>query len=371
MRVTQVQVQKAKGMAELSAKVDGFLLWFRYPEDYALSSRGDPFLAAALLPAMLKHERLEIDPAAPVSPRLLAGVGDIQHAFRLWYPMFRNIEVQASVAEAPCPNPGIGCFFSGGVDGSYTLLKHLPKITHLIFAKGIDMQLENDALFAEALASNQRVADRYGKTLVPVSTNVRFFGHAHKPINWRIHSGSGLASIALASGLSRVYVASTYTYTQLFPMGSHVVTDRLWSSEATEIVHDGVEAFRSDKLRKIAEDPALLAGLRVCWQDAGYNCGKCEKCLRTMSALRALRVSVPTLPPLTSTAPVQRLRIYDDIDLTHFVDNERLAREANDQELQRALARCIRRYERKRLVANFDRLLLGGLLRRWLRYWKR
>jgi hypothetical protein len=358
-------------MVELSARVDGFLLWYRFPDDFPVCGRGDPFLAAALLPAMLRNEPLEIDRAAPVSPRLLAGVEDIQQAFRLWYPMFRKIEVQASVAEATRSHPGIGSFFSGGVDGCYTLRKHLTSITHLIFAKGIDMQLENDALFAEALANNQRVADRYGKTLIPVSTNVRFFGHAHKPINWRIHSGGGLASIALASGLSRVYVASTYTYTQLFPMGSHVVTDRLWSSEATEIVHDGAEAFRSDKLRRIAEDPALLAGLRVCWQDAGYNCGKCEKCLRTMSALRALRISIPTLPPLTSTAPLKRLRIDDDIDLTHYVDNERLAREANDRALHSALAACIRRYERKQLLFKVDRLLLGGRLRRWLRYWKR
>src|SRR5262249_48716637 len=160
-----------------------------------------------------------------------------------------------------------------------------------------------------------------------------------KPINWRIYSGGGLASIALASALSRVYIASSYTYTELFPLGSHVVTDRLWSSEATEIVHDGAEAFRSDKLRKIAQDPVLLAGLRVCWQDAGYNCGKCEKCLRTMCALRALGLVTPTLPPLTSAAPVKRLRIYDNIDLTHFLDNERLAREANDRELQRALVK--------------------------------
>ena len=50
-------------------------------------------------------------------------------------------------------------------------------------------------------------------------------------------------------------------------------------------IHDGAEARRCDKLRRLAESAPALKGLRVCWQDAGFNCGRCEKCLRTMIAL--------------------------------------------------------------------------------------
>src|SRR5262249_1702270 len=55
-----------------------------------------------------------------------------------------------------------------------------------------------------------------------------------------------------------------------------------------EVVHDGAEARRVDKIaRVVARDPLALRHLRVCLDnEAGAtNCGRCRKCARTLTAL--------------------------------------------------------------------------------------
>jgi hypothetical protein len=107
-----------------------------------------------------------------------------------------------------------------------------------------------------------------------------------------MYHGAALAAIALALAPNHglVYIASTYSYADLHPWGSHPLLDPLWSTEAVQIVHDGGET-RVDKLRLLVQYPDVLARVRVCWENLGnYNCGLCEKCVRTMLGLRALGV---------------------------------------------------------------------------------
>src|SRR5262245_36307721 len=137
MRVADVQVRRLAGATELSADLGGYTVWYRFPADFAVSPRGDAPLAAALLPAMLRGEPLEVERRAPVSPRLLDGIDTLQDIFRTWYPFLQKVPVRAEPAEAPVLNPGVASFFSGGVDGTYTFLKHRRRITHLLFVKGI------------------------------------------------------------------------------------------------------------------------------------------------------------------------------------------------------------------------------------------
>jgi hypothetical protein len=168
-------------------------------------------------------------------------------------------------------------------------------------------------------------------------------------------------------GFGKVFIAASHTYAELFPWGSHPLTDSMWSSDATEIVHDGADASRSEKLRRIVQAPPLLEGLRVCWMDAGYNCGRCEKCLRTMAALRALGASTPELPRLESVTPIKRLRIDGPSELTFFDDDLRQARLAGDRPLARALEACILRYHTRRWLSDVDELMFSGRLKRWMR----
>jgi hypothetical protein len=127
--------------------------------------------------------------------------------------------------------------------------------------------------------------------VIEVETNLRTFLDRYAA--WaRLAHGSAMASVGLLllPFFRRLYVASTHTYADLFPWGSHPMLDPLWSTEGLEFVHDGCEASRVDKTRLIAQSETALRFLRVCWRnpDGAYNCGQCEKCVRTMVNLHAV-----------------------------------------------------------------------------------
>lgn len=82
MKITNWRVAQQPDTIEVSAEVDGFRLWYRLPKSYSISIAGDPFLAAALLPAMLKGKPLEIDPQlarlAEIAQQPVSSSGDSQ-----------------------------------------------------------------------------------------------------------------------------------------------------------------------------------------------------------------------------------------------------------------------------------------------------
>src|SRR5262249_41756622 len=149
---------------------------------------------------------------------------------------------------------------------------------------------DDDALGAMVLDGVRHAAAELGLPLVEVRTDVRAFSDRFS--RWDHYHGAALATVAhlLAPYFSRVFVPATQTYAFLAPLGSHPLLDPLWSSEDVELVHDGLEAPRLDKLAVVASEPAARHWLRVCWENrnGAYNCGRCEKCLRTMVALDAL-----------------------------------------------------------------------------------
>ncbi|RPJ03657.1 MAG: hypothetical protein EHM31_00030, partial [Candidatus Aminicenantes bacterium] len=90
----------------MSATVDGFRLWYRVPKSFAVSRTGDPFLAAALLPAMLKGEPLKLGPGLTVSPKLLKNVEVLQGIHSSWNPVFKVIPIEARGGSVEPLNPG-------------------------------------------------------------------------------------------------------------------------------------------------------------------------------------------------------------------------------------------------------------------------
>ncbi len=257
-----------------------------------VADRADAFLAAALLPAMAAGNALRVTGA--ISPRLLAAVCTIQDIFQCWDgQQYRKIPVEAVARASAAPSgAGVACFFSGGLDSFYTLLKHRGEITHLIFVHGFDIKRTDRALRDRTSRVLHEVAAAYQKSVVEVDTNLRDFTDRY--FSWELSHGAVLASVALLLSplFSKVYMAASNTYLWLRPWGSHPLLDPLWSTEHTEIVHDGCEAMRIEKLARIVDDETVLRSLRVCWENRGraYNCGRCEKCLRMMVELRMLGV---------------------------------------------------------------------------------
>jgi len=363
MQITHWQMEPHEETTEVSAEVDGFRLWYRVPKSYAVCQTADPFLAAALLPAMLRGEPLEIDPGLPVSPRLLAHVATLQEIHHCWNPIFQKIPISARTCPAEPLNEGTLSFFSGGVDSTYTFLKRAGEITHAVFLHGFDFYVDAHT-YEVAMARNTAFVSSFGKTLIPIQMNHHPFGYRYN-LSRNLTQGSALASVALLLGFPRVYVPSSYSYDQLIPLGSHPLTDPLWSSDSVTIIHDGAETRRVDKVKAIAGSAAALANLRVCFDDMNANCGRCVKCVRTMIPLRLLQAQGP-FPPLPSLSVIGKLHV-DPIDRIFLAENVALAQQSQDRALRKALLSCLHRCERRVLLKEVDRVFWGGFLRRLYR----
>ena len=354
---------------EVSARVGNHRIWFRVPSDHPTPLRADPFLVVGLLGAMAAGEPLEADPDLPVSPRLLAGIDAAQDILHAWNPVMRKVAVTGGRPEPDGPRAtGEAVFFSGGVDGTFSLLKHAGTVTHLIFIHGLEITVGNEERFARALDRNRETAAAFGKVLLPVRTNAREIASAHRISN-RLFHGPMLGAVAEVLGFPVTYIGATYTYAQLFPWGSHPLLDPLWSTEGTAVVHDGAEASRSEKLARIVGSPVALKHLRVCLSEAAeYNCGRCSKCLRTMVTLRLLRAHCPDLPPLRSLGEVRRGLGTGSHERVWLEDNLALARRVGDREVVRALAAALRKARLLELLRALD-AGLGGRLRNVFDRW--
>jgi hypothetical protein len=362
MRIENWEIREQGDIQEISAAIDDFRLWFRVPKSIPVSHAGDPFLAAALLPAMAKGEKLEFDANLPISPKLLRNCSVFQDIHHAWNPVLKVVPIEAATRVAGPLNDGVLSFFSGGVDSMFTFLKRREEITHVVYIQGFDF-LVDDVSFRTAFARNASFIRGFGKTVIPVGTNSNTLGYHHN-LSILLTQGSALASIALLLGFPRVYVSSAYSYSQLVPLGSHPLTDPLWSTEGTEVIHEGAEARRVDKVIKIAENPSALANLLVCAHEVTRNCGHCEKCLRTMIPLQLLGASTTAFPPFPPLSKIKRIRIANDIEMIFFKENFDLATRTGDKALRDALKACLRRHERTRLLKDFDKVLLGGILKR-------
>lgn len=486
MRVENWHFNEQVDTTEVSANVDGYRLWYRAPKPYRISRAGDPFLAAALLPAMREGVKLEIDPSLSVSPKFLRNVSLLQEIFHSWIPKeLKIIPVSATTSPAEPLNTGVMSFFSGGVDSTYTFLKRKKEISHVVnihgqdfffesggtstfsvtdlkdlaqfawklmlpydrvsaymkgrlsqttlqtllnfrdtgsdpgrveaalvedlnriisgqsiydarrFAcvnlrpetrqllarnpqgedvKGLNRLLLEDAYareivgkysgaFEPAIERNARFVQGFGKVLITVETNYYPFGYRYN-LSRDLSQGSCLGSVALLLGMPRVFVSASHSYNQLIPLGTHPLTDPLWSNECVEVMHEGAEAGRLDKIRIICGCESALANLRVCYHDANVNCGTCDKCLRTMIALKLLKVSAAPFPPLPSPKVLRKNLPMNIVELPYLKENLDLAMQSDDRELRGVLLDCVRKLERKRAIWDLDRSLSGGLIKR-------
>ena len=110
-----------------------------------------------------------------------------------------------------------------------------------------------------------------GKELIEVETNMRAITDPYE--TWHLAHGIGIAAVALLlqGQLERIYVPASFAYADLAPWGTHPLLDPLWGTEAIDLVHDGCELVRAEKVaadrvpRGRARAPARLqpAGVEV------------------------------------------------------------------------------------------------------------
>jgi predicted PP-loop superfamily ATPase len=369
--VSAPQVTCSDGRLEVSSRVrvagEEIELWFRGPQDAMVPLGADPFLVACLPSAMALGLPLIVE--GDVSPRLKAAIDEAQDIYHCWYPALRKVRIEAAARNrrSSVHHEGAAVFFSGGVDSFYTTYKHLAEISTLVLVRGFDISRKNTVLGAQVSARLSAVAERMGKRLVEIETNSRDLTDRHVP--WlEVQVGPALGSVALLLGgvAEKVFVAASASYAHLEPTGSHPLLDPLWSTEEIEIIHDGIEATRNEKVEAIVKYPEVLHSLRVCWENPGnqYNCGRCEKCIRTMINLEtagALERCTAFAARLDPDA-VARMSITFDLAMFYAEENIRLLRTQNGSPaLIRALETPIARYHGRRVASE----IASVRLRHW------
>lgn len=323
-------------------------VWFRSSQG-PLSDGVDAFVAASIVPAM--NLGYAVQAPGPVSGQLLAGIQAFQQLMHSWFPKLKVIPVLAEARTSSPPRAaGEGSFFSCGVDACYTFLKHYPKITAAILIHGFDYQHQKELTKKNVSTMARNAMTKLGRNLIEVETNIREFGDQYA--NWASeYHGSILATIGmlLSPQLGTLYIGSSFHYDERFPWASHPDLDPLWNSETTEIVHDGTDVTRSQKVSFISRSDAALSILRVCFkeyrkQGTTLNCGKCEKCIRTMMDLRIAgaldRCSTFRHPLRLKDIALTDVRFIRQ-RLCYEGSLKQLQKVGNDPSLEKALQECL------------------------------
>ncbi|BAH50839.1 hypothetical protein [Rhodococcus opacus] len=346
--------------------IDGKQFTVETSANVPLDRTGTPWLPPGVVVAMTTEQDLVLD--TPVDPAALSGAEQARDLLRSWYPQLGTSSVVAPVTSpAAREGGGVGCFFSGGLDAFYSVLKNRAEITHLILVHGFDIDPRRPKPYERISAGARDVAAEMGVELIEIRTDLQFL-HTKHGNNWASTAhGAALAHVALllSPHLRKVIVAASGSYDTgtLDPHGSHPDLDPLWSSGSVEIVQDGTEAGRVDKAEAIKDSDLAMRHLRVCnlASDSEYNCGKCEKCIRTMINLY-IAGGLERCETLPHTIPIERMnRMHVRSGAFPFA-TENLeamrARGIHDAELEAALQRILERTPRQQRILAYRWLLV-------------
>lgn len=200
--------------------------------------------------------------------------------FSSWHKSYSAIKINSNKNTILTSNEFIATFFSGGVDSFYTFLKNKNSISHLIFVHGFDVSLQEIDLRNKISNMGLNIAKEFGVDFIEVETNARKmmknWGH------WGLHAhGLGLGAVArtLSGNFKKIFIPSSFSKDELFPWGTHPALDHLMGDDSLEIVHDGINVTRAEKIEFISESSQALKYLRVCYKNPNqnYNCCECEK----------------------------------------------------------------------------------------------
>jgi len=358
------------GWNEVSAEVDGERVFYRSPTRYSLARRVEPFVGIALLEAMARNVDIRIDSTVSISARLHNALPQLQAIFKCWNSRLHNVNVHAPMDSLEPAYERVASFYSAGVDSSHTLCRNIGDITHLVMLSGFDEGNDDEgndrSSWLQGIQRQDTFARSIGKELIPVESNARQWTRQRKII-WEFAHGLILSSMGPLLRAKRLYVAASHTYSELFPWGSHPLTDPLWSTESTEVIHDGAGFRRGEKMRDLCGNQVIVDNLKVCWRSSHENCGICPKCVRTMTALYLLNGTSRALPPLRDLSLLKHFRATDESGATFLEDAMILAKESGNRTALKTLRRKYRRYQMSKVIPMLDRYALGGVLRRLYR----
>jgi hypothetical protein len=272
----------------------------KLPEGWRLSESSDCFVLVPLFAAMRTGGPLYVE--GQVSPSLLTNLEEYQAIFSSWYRgRLKRVEIKPDKeAEAAQGETGSLVAFSGGIDSAFTTFRHstgragrqTETLRAGVLVHGFDIPIEEEDAFAGAADRAEAMLATLGLPLVRMATNFMRVEHG-----WDTMAGAALASclMLLQPNARAGLIAGGFTYDQPIIWGAHPLSDPFLSSASFRIAHDGCGYTRPEKVRALAEWPAALKYLRVCWEGPARdrNCCRCSKCARAILMFRALGLGLP------------------------------------------------------------------------------
>lgn len=228
----------------------------------------------------------------------------IQSVMKDWYPDFPfSTKIFGASKINSFPNNNFALLYSAGLDSTTSYITHMKKNLILISISGnsesIDSQFKDKKLITPL--SNEQNKILIVKTniekVIDVNLIYEYFG-----LNWWMNLSHGLvlsghcAPLTVINHVGILYLASSFTRDFNYPWGSHPLIDNNICWANTNVVHDGFDATRQEKIMHILKTYGEKFGhfpkLKVCskYQISESNCQRCEKCSRTIIGLLAAGV---------------------------------------------------------------------------------
>lgn len=353
LHVWPYQTERSDGQLKIGAQLElpsgaRHELWYRVRKDAAhmVTEVHDYLAVGTIFLGMSCAEKIEIH--GVVSRSLLANLAEFIQAWHCWRPeKYRIPDLIADEARdwrIQQEREAI-CAISGGVDSVCTLYRHAKGIVGArtrpiaggVMVHGFDIPHLDLESFSRAFARSRTITASVGVELFPVRTNYRDIPQLNWEDTFLAATISSLLVFSKSTGA--VLVGSGDPYQSLvYPWGSNPITDHLLGSREVDVITDGLELRRIDKVKQLLGWPEAVDGLRVCWEgaDPGRNCGVCEKCMRTRLEFHCLGIERPACfdTGVLTPADVMRIRARNQTQLSSLqevLDEARsLGREKED-----------------------------------------
>ena len=241
----------------------------------------------------------------------LESLNKIRLIMKPWYPKLpftTKIHV-ANIVENKFHKEGYSLLFSGGVDSLTSFFRHKNKNPQLIMIWGAENPPYTQKIKAKMEEQFQDFLDTENFKLNFINTNSRAvrnekylgakFGRHLTDFSWWGSMDhyivlTGLCAPMTVNHSGTVLFPSTFTKEFNYPWGSYPFIDNQISWGDVNVLHDGYEFSRQEKVRYLSNymrESGRFLPLRVCWTPRArapkneLNCSRCEKCVNAMTGL--------------------------------------------------------------------------------------
>ncbi len=334
----------------------------------------DGFVLAIIFYAMRTGQDICVE--GPMSREAVRNIFEFQEAWAQLVPKrYRRIKVfPQSIVESvePLPERLVTAAFSGGIDSTFTLLRHAtgmlgdaeyPLKKDVIFIHGFDVPLDRPDHV-------EKLKQRTSALLAELKLNLKIIRSNLKDLVLQDWEDSHMAQIASClHNYSHIYsyalVASSNPYDlPSADHGSNPVTDPLLSGAGLRLIHDGAAYVRLPKIMEIAKNPTATAAVKVCWEgsETYENCGVCLKCQQSILYFMVAGVDHPA--SFDRTITVADIRTMEIGNMFQCAIMEKAIRSARARGMQEewvsAVEAMVRRFRASEwLQKSYEQYMIG------------